>query len=409
MDTIEKTDKYIFNTYGRIKRVFVKGEGSTLWDEEGNQYTDFLAGIAVCSLGHSHPRITEAVARQAATLVHVSNLYYTQPQAELAKLLVENSFADRVFFANSGAEANEAAIKLSRRYFNSNETLHKAPGSKQESEEGVSGNKNKRYKIVSMKQSFHGRTMATLTATGQDKIKQGFSPLMDGFIQIPFNDLDALQSVIDDTVCAVIMEPLQGEGGVVPADPEYLKAVRTLCDEKGILLIFDEVQTGMGRCGYLFAHEIYGVTPDIMTLAKALANGLPMGAMLATEKVAKGFAPGSHATTFGGTPLVASAALEVFSIVSAPEFLSECREKGNYFRKRLNLLKEKHSCIKDVRGEGLLVGMVLENEASDIVEKCLKKGFIINAIQGNILRFAPPLIITVEEIDALVDALDMLL
>ncbi|MBF0231022.1 MAG: acetylornithine transaminase [Desulfamplus sp.] len=390
MNTIEKTDKYVFNTYGRIKKVFVKGEGSTLWDEDGKKYTDFLAGIAVCSLGHCHPAITETITRQASTLIHVSNLYYTQPQAELAKMLVENSFADRVFFANSGAEANEAAIKLARRYFNK--------------EDG-----NKRYKIISMKQSFHGRTMATLTATGQDKIKYGFNPLLDGFIHIPFNDINALKEALDDTVCGVMMEPVQGEGGVVAANPQYLKSVRELCDKEGILLIFDEVQTGMGRCGHLFAHEIYDIKPDIMTLAKALANGLPMGAMLATEKAAQGFAVGSHATTFGGTPLVASVALTVLSIISKPQFLQECREKGQYFREKLNSLKHNHPVIKDVRGEGLLVGMELNSEAAPIVEKCLDKGFIINAIQGNTLRFAPPLIITKDEIDSLIEALSSIL
>lgn len=390
MNTIEKTDKYVFNTYGRIKKVFVKGEGSTLWDEDGNKYTDFLAGIAVCSLGHCHPAITETISRQAATLVHVSNLYYTQPQAELAKMLVEKSFADRAFFANSGAEANEAAIKLARRYFNRQEG-------------------NRRYKIISMKQSFHGRTMATLTATGQDKIKHGFQPLVDGFIHIPFNDINALKEAMDDTVCAVMMEPVQGEGGVVAADHEYLKAVRDICNREGILLIFDEVQTGMGRCGHLFAHEIYGITPDIMTLAKALANGLPMGAMLATEKAAQGFAVGSHATTFGGTPLVASVAVTVLSIISNPQFLQECREKGQYFRGRLNSLKENHPSIKDVRGEGLLVGLELDIEATPVVEQCLEKGFIINAIQGNTLRFAPPLVITKDEIDQLIDVLDNVL
>ncbi len=390
MNTIEKTDKYIFNTYGRIKKVFVKGEGSTLWDQEGNKYTDFLAGIAVCSLGHCHPAITETISRQAATLIHVSNLYYTEPQAELAKMLVEKSFADRVFFANSGAEANEAAIKLARRYFNR--------------EDG-----NRRHKIISMKQSFHGRTMATLTATGQDKIKHGFNPLVEGFIHIPFNDFNALKESIDDTVCAVMMEPVQGEGGVVAADPQYLRAVRDLCDKEGILLIFDEVQTGMGRCGHLFAHEMYDIKPDIMTLAKALANGLPMGAMLATEKAAQGFAVGSHATTFGGTPLAASVAVTVLSIISEPDFLQECKDKGEYFRNKLTSLKSKHSIIKNVRGEGLLVGVELDIEAAPVVEKCLEKGFIINAIQGNILRFAPPLIITYEEIDELVNVLDTVL
>jgi len=390
MNTIEKTDHYVFNTYGRIQKVFVRGEGSTLWDEDGNRYTDFLAGIAVCSLGHCHPEVTATITRQASTLVHVSNLYYTQPQAELAKMLVEKSFADRVFFANSGAEANEAAIKLARRYFNR--------------EEG-----NQRSKIISMKQSFHGRTMATLTATGQDKIKHGFAPLIEGFIHIPFNDIEALKEAMDDTVCAVMMEPVQGEGGVVAADQEYMNQVRSICDQEGVLLIFDEVQTGMGRCGHLFAHEIYGVKPDIMTLAKALANGLPMGAMLATQRAAEGFAVGSHATTFGGTPLVASVALTVLSIISRPEFLRECQEKGEYFKERLTLLKKSHPEIRAVRGEGLLIGVELEVEAAPIVEACLKKGFIINAIQGNILRFAPPLIITRGEIDALVDVLDSIL
>ncbi|MBF0388816.1 MAG: acetylornithine transaminase [Desulfamplus sp.] len=391
MNTIEKTDKYVFNTYGRIKKVFVKGEGSTLWDQDGKKYTDFLAGIAVCSLGHSHPAVTETISRQAATLVHVSNLYYTEPQAELAKMLVEKSFADRAFFANSGAEANEAAIKLARRYFNQKEG-------------------NRRYKIISMKQSFHGRTMATLTATGQDKIKHGFEPLVDGFIHIPFNDINALkEALLDDTVCAVMMEPVQGEGGVVAADPKYLNSVREICDKEGILLIFDEVQTGMGRCGHLFAHEIYDVKPDIMTLAKALANGLPMGAMVATQKAAQGFAVGSHATTFGGTPLVASVAITVLSIISQPKFLQDCRENGEYFREKLNSLKHNHPVIKDVRGKGLLVGMELDIEAGPIVEKCLEKGFIINAIQGNTLRFAPPLIITKQEIDSLIEVLNGIL
>jgi len=390
LNTKEKTDKYVFNTYGRIQKVFVKGQGATLWDEEGNTYTDFLAGIAVCSLGHSHPEVAKTVAEQAATLTHVSNYYYTVPQADLAEKLVTSSFADRVFFANSGAEANEAAIKLARRYFNKKGQPH-------------------RIKIISMSQSFHGRTMATLSATGQDKIKDGFAPLVEGFIHIPFNDMDALKANMDDTVCAVMMEPIQGEGGVIPATPEFIKAVRALCDQEGILLIFDEVQTGMGRCGRLFAHELYGVTPDIMTLAKALANGLPMGAMLATQDAATGFALGSHATTFGGTPLVAAAALKVFSIISQPKFLQEVMEKGQYFKKQLSSLKTSHPRIKEVRGEGLLVGMEIDGEAGKIVEDCLKKGFIINAIQGNILRFAPPLIISHGEIDALVAVLDSLL
>ncbi len=390
MNTIEKTDKYVFNTYSRVQKVFVKGKDATLWDEDGNRYTDFLAGIAVCSLGHCNPAVTEAVCNQAKELIHVSNLFYTVPQAELAKLLVEKSFADRVFFANSGAEANEAAIKLARRYFH------------------VKGRKE-RFKIITMKQSFHGRTMATLSATGQEKIRKGFDPIVDGFIYTPFNDIDALKENINNSVCAIMLEPVQGEGGVIPADPDYLKSVRKLCNDNDILLIFDEVQSGMGRCGRLFAHEIYNVKPDIMTLAKALGNGLPIGAMLATENAAKGFSLGSHATTFGGTPLVTSAAIEVLKIVSDPEFLKDCREKGAYLRERLGSLRERHGSIKEIRGKGLLVGMEIKEDAGKIVSKCMDKGFVLNAIQDKILRFAPPLVIKREEIDGLIDALDKVL
>ncbi len=390
MNTMEKTDKYVFNTYSRVKTVFVKGQGATLWDEDGRKYTDFLAGIAVCSLGHCHPAVAKAVCDQAKKLVHVSNLYYTAPQAELARLLVEKSFADRVFFANSGAEANEAAIKLARRYF------------KEKGDET-------RFGIITMEHSFHGRTMATLSATGQEKIRKGFSPIVEGFIYVPFNDIEALKKNIDNSICAVMLEPVQGEGGVIPADPAYLKAVRKICDANGILLIFDEVQAGMGRCGRLFAYETYNVKPDIMTLAKALGNGLPIGAMLATEDASKGFAPGSHATTFGGTPLVTSAAIEVVKIISDPEFLEQCRVKGEYLKERLAFLKKSHSSIKDIRGKGLLVGMEIDGDAGKIVSECMGKGFIINAIQGKILRFAPPLIIKKEEIDGLIDVLDAVL
>ncbi|CCK80618.1 acetylornithine transaminase [Desulfobacula toluolica] len=389
MDSIKKTDDFVFKTYLRQGKAFVKGEGATLWDEDGKKYTDFLAGIAVCSLGHCHPKITEAIAKQASTLVHVSNLFYTMPQADLAAKLCEKSFADRVFFANSGAEANEAAIKLARRYFQKK------------------GEKN-RFKIITMEQSFHGRTMATLSATGQDKIKDGFYPLLEGFSYVPFNDIDALKNKIDDTVCAVMLEPVQGEGGVVPADALYLKAVRDLCDKKGILLIFDEIQCGMGRCGKLFAHQLYGITPDIMTLAKALGNGLPIGAMLATGEAATGFDFGSHATTFGGTPLATAAALEVLNIISQESFLDMVCQKGQYFKDKLEKLKEKHARVLHVRGEGLLLGLEIDKDAAYFVDQLMKKGFIINGIQDRILRFVPPLIIENKEIDRLISALDSL-
>lgn len=390
MDSIKKTDNFVFQTYQRQGKAFIKGEGVFLWDEDGKKYTDFLAGIAVCSLGHCHPKITQAINRQASTLVHVSNLFYTMPQADLASKLCEKSFADRAFFANSGAEANEAAIKLARRYFQKK------------------GQKN-RFKIITMEQSFHGRTMATLSATGQDKIKEGFYPLLEGFSYVPFNDIDALRKKIDETVCAVMLEPLQGEGGIIPADPDYLMAVRELCNDRGILLIFDEIQCGMGRCGTLFAHELYGVTPDIMTIAKALGNGLPIGAMLATKDAATGFDYGSHATTFGGTPLVTAAALEVLNIISQARFLDKVCKTGQYFKEQLVKLKEKHTRVVDVRGKGLLLGLEVDKDAAFFVGELLKKGFIINGIQDKILRFTPPLIVEEKEIDALISALDSLL
>jgi acetylornithine aminotransferase len=295
-----------------------------------------------------------------------------------------------VFFANSGAEANEAAIKLSRRYFQKK------------------GEKD-RFKIITMEQSFHGRTMATLTATGQDKIKDGFYPLLKGFSHVPFNDIDALKNQIDETVCAIMLEPVQGEGGIIPADPDYLFAVRQLCNDKKILLIFDEIQCGMGRCGTLFAHELYGITPDIMTIAKALGNGFPIGAMLATQNAATGFDYGSHATTFGGTPLATAAALEVMNIISQNIFLDKVHQIGEYFKGELLKLKEKHTKVVEVRGKGLLLGLEIDKDAGFFVGKLFEKGFIINGIQDKILRFAPPLIIEKQEIDKLILALDSLL
>jgi acetylornithine/N-succinyldiaminopimelate aminotransferase len=386
-EIIKKADQVIAKTYKRFPIVVVKGKGCTLWDTDGKKYTDFVAGIAVCNLGHAHPGVSKALSMQANTLFHVSNLYYTIPQVELAYRLTENSFADRVFFCNSGAEANEAAIKLARKYFK---------------EKGESG----RYRIISMEHSFHGRTMATLSATGQDKIKQGFEPVLEGFDCVPFNDINALRSKIGPSTCAVLIEPIQGEGGVRCPDPGYLEAVRQACDETGILLIFDEIQTGIGRTGKFFAYEHFGIAPDIMTLAKALANGLPIGAMLAREEVADAFGPGSHASTFGGTPVVTSASLEVVRLLSEENIIDHCIKIGAYFKERLSWLKNRHELIEDVRGMGLLLGMKLKIEGDQIVASCMEKGFLINCIQGNILRFIPPLTIEKEEIDALVACLD---
>ena len=386
-EIIKKADQVIAKTYKRFPIVVAKGKGCTLWDTDGKKYTDFVAGIAVCNLGHAHPGVSKALSMQANTLFHVSNLYYTIPQVELAYRLTENSFADRVFFCNSGAEANEAAIKLARKYFK---------------EKGEGG----RYRIISMEHSFHGRTMATLSATGQDKIKQGFEPVLEGFDCVPFNDINALRSKIGLSTCAVLIEPIQGEGGVRCPDPGYLEAVRQACDETGILLIFDEIQTGIGRTGKFFAYEHFGIAPDIMTLAKALANGLPIGAMLAREEVADAFGPGSHASTFGGTPVVTSASLEVVRLLSEENIIDHCIKVGAYFKERLSWLKNRHELIEDVRGMGLLLGMKLKIEGDQIVASCMEKGFLINCIQGNILRFIPPLTIEKEEIDALVACLD---
>lgn len=388
--TIELADRVMFQTYGRHPLALVRGEGCRLWDEEGNSYLDFVAGIAVCSLGHASPVVSRALETQAKTLVHVSNLYYTRPQAELAQLLVENSFADRVFFCNSGAEANEAAIKLARIYAKEH-----------------SG--RERYRIIAMENSFHGRTMATLSATGQAKVRKGFEPLLEGFSFVPFNDPAALDRALDDTVCGVLMEPIQGEGGVVPADPSYLEAVRTLCSERGALLIFDEIQVGMGRTGKLFAHEHYGVRPDIMTLAKALGNGLPIGAMLSRESVAGAFAPGTHATTFGGTPLVTAVSKAVVESLLRDGWIDHCREVGAYFKEKLQELKGRHACVKDVRGLGLILAMELDRPGAPVVEACMKEGLLINCTQDKVLRFIPPLVVDRAEIDELAGTLDRVL
>jgi acetylornithine aminotransferase len=388
--SMAQANEVIAKTYKRFPVVLTRGSGSTLWDENGKRYTDFVAGIAVCNLGHAHPKIVQALTEQARTLWHVSNLFYTVPQKDLAAWLTAHSFADRVFFCNSGAEANEAAIKLARKYF-------------KEAGEGH------RFRMISMEQSFHGRTMATLSATGQEKVRHGFDPLLEGFDFVPFNDVDAIRARIGPATCAVLLEPIQGEGGVRCPAPEFLKQVRALCDEAGLLLIFDEIQTGMGRTGKLFAYEHFGVTPDIMTLAKALANGLPMGAMLAKEQVASAFSPGAHASTFGGTPIVSAAALEVCRVIEAEGIVERCRRTAAYFRSKLEWLKSRHESIAEVRGLGLLLGIRLTIDGDPLVLKCMENGFLINCVQGNILRFVPPLVITEEEIDALIGCLDAIL
>ncbi|MGD9364851.1 MAG: acetylornithine transaminase [Desulfobacteraceae bacterium] len=387
MNIKETADQVIANTYARYPLAIVRGEGSTLYDDQGRAYTDFIAGIAVCNLGHAHPKLVAAMADQAKTLWHVSNLFYTRPQTELAAWLTAHSFADRVFFANSGAEANEAAIKLARKYFQ---------------DQGAP----QRHRVISMKQSFHGRTMATLSATGQEKVRKGFDPILEGFDFVPFNDIEDLSCMVGPATCAVMLEPIQGEGGVVVPDPRYLSQVRQLCDETGCLLIFDEVQTGVGRTGKLFAHEHFDVVPDIMTLAKALGNGMPIGAMLAREKVAAAFSPGAHASTFGGTPLATAVSLKVLQTMEEEGIVDRAARMGDYLVGRLEALKGRHTVIENVRGKGLLVGVQLSVPGASIVTACMEKGFLINCIQDNVLRLAPPLVISREEIDALMQCLD---
>lgn len=388
---IERGEQVLAGTYTRFPATMLRGEGCRLWDANGKEYLDFLAGIAVCALGHCHPAITAAIRSQANDLVHVSNLFYTKPQIELAELLVQNSFADRVFFANSGAEANEAAIKLAR--------IHSAPG---------------KFEVISLLGSFHGRTLATVAATGQPRFHQGFEPMPAGFVHAEFGDIAAIEALIGPQTCAVLCEPLQGESGVRPLGTDYLQQIRTLCDQHQLLLIFDEVQTGLGRTGTLFAYEQFGVTPDIVTLAKALGNGLPISAMLAREEVAASFAPGSHASTFGGNPVAAAVATEVLHTLLAPDFLESVQEKGAYFSTQLEQLTKKFPrWAVAVRGRGLLLGLVLTeegiNRGSEIVELMFARGLIINFAGNRVLRFAPPLIVSKSEIDTLIHELSLVL
>ncbi|MBN2469052.1 MAG: acetylornithine transaminase [Deltaproteobacteria bacterium] len=387
MSLLTDSETYLFSTYNRYPIVLVKGDGTRVWDLDGKEYLDFVAGIAVCNLGHCHPAIVEAITTQAQNLLHVSNLYHNKPQIELARLLVESSFADKVFFCNSGAEANEGAIKLARKY------MWDAFG-------------KERYEIIAAEHSFHGRTLAALTATGQDKMKKGFSPLMPGFVHVPFNSIEAIEQAVTDKTGAILIEPIQGEGGVNCPSDRYLSDVRRFCDENHLLLIFDEVQVGMGRTGMLFAHEHYGVVPDIMTLAKALAGGLPIGAILAREGVARSFTPGTHASTFGGNPLVAAAGIAAVRAITEPTLLEHCRFMGSYFMEQLRNLQRKHRFIKEIRGKGLLIGMELDRPGADIVTVCLEKGILINCIQEKVLRFVPPLTIEKGDIARLIETLD---
>jgi len=382
--------KYLANTYARFPIVLERGQGVRLWDSDGKEYLDFVGGIAVDALGHCHPRMVEAIRAQAERLIHVSNLYHIEPQIRLAQLLCEHSFADRAFFCNSGAEANEAAIKLARKFAKDHWSTD-------------------RFEIIAMRHSFHGRTLATVTATGNEKYWHGFEPLMPGFKHVPYNDLKAVERAMDSRTCAVLVEPVQGEGGVhIPGD-EYLPGLRRLCDEAGVLLILDEVQSGIGRTGKLFAYEHWGVTPDIMTLAKALAGGIPMGAMLATESVAASFVPGSHASTFGGTPFVSAVAHAVLSTIIQEDLPGHAARVGKYFLDRLAALQEKHRVVTTVRGRGLILGMEVSVPARTIVSGCMERGLLLLTAGDNVVRFVPPLILTEEDVDRAVGILDAVL
>ena len=387
---IERGNKVICTTYGRYPLVAVRGEGCRLWDADGKSYLDFLAGVAVNNLGHCHPKVVKALQEQAATLLHCSNYYHIPPQIELAELICANSFGERVFFCNSGAEANEAAMKLIRKH----------------SFEKFGQN---RFEVITALASFHGRTIGTISATGQDKVRAGFEPVVPGFKYVPFGDIHALKTSISPNTCAVMLEPVQGEGGVNVPPPGYLQAVREICNEHQLLLVFDEVQAGCGRTGELFAYQHDGVAPDIMTLAKALAGGPPIGAMVATEEVAKTFVPGSHGSTFGGNPLLTAAGLASMRTIIEDGVLENCRAMGNYLTERLWDLQGRYDFIKEVRGRGLLIGMELTREGGPIVTAAMERGLLINCTVGNVLRFVPPLIITKAEIDEAMDILDDIL
>ncbi|HHT9133231.1 MAG TPA: aspartate aminotransferase family protein [Candidatus Tripitaka californicus] len=377
-ETFELFTRYVVPNYNRNPIVMTKGKGVHLWDSEGRKYLDLFSGWAVSGLGHCHPRVVKALKKQARTLQHVPNVYYSLPQGRLAQLISEKSFGGQCFFCNSGAEANEAAIKLARLY-------HSSQG---------------RYKIITMHNSFHGRTIATITATAQPKYQKGFAPLLEGFTYVPFNDLDAARQAVDKETCAIMIEPVQGEGGINIATNEYLQGLRGLCDERKLLLILDEVQCGMGRTGKYFAYQHYDVSPDIMTLAKSLGGGTAIGAMVARPEVAKCLVPGTHASTFGGNPLACAASIAVFETIDKEGLLENAARMGNYSLERLRSLQERFpQHISEVRGLGLMIGIELQKEGSQLVRMCLDKGLILNCTHEKVIRFMPPLGVSKAHLD----------
>ncbi|MCR4662317.1 MAG: aspartate aminotransferase family protein [Endomicrobiaceae bacterium] len=383
MNTQQQENKYLMKTYKRYNVSVKKSKGQYVWDENGKKYLDFFSGISVCSFGHGNPAVISAIKKQLDLFVHCSNVYYSKPQVEVAKALLDKSFKNgRVFLANTGAEANEGAIKIARKW-----------GSDHPLKDGT-----KRYEIIAFKSSFHGRTLATLAATGQEKFHIPFKPLQQKFVFAEFNNIDSVKKLINKNTVAVMIELVQGEGGINIADKKFVKDLRKLCDDKNILLICDEIQCGMARTGKTFAWQHYGIKPDIFTLAKAIANGLPLGAVVADKKVAEVFNYGDHGSTFGGNPVSCAAAAATLKLIT-PKLLKDVTDKSKYFVKKLNELKKNFSCIKEVRNLGLLVGVELDFAGKDIVEFCIAKGLLINCTQGNVLRFLPPFVITKQDID----------
>ncbi len=382
-ETIELFNKYVIANYKRLPRVIVRGEGCYLYDADDNKILDMFPGWAVSGLGHCHPKVVDAIRRQAGVLLHIDNTFYSEPQGRLAKLLSERAFGGKTFFCNSGAEANEAALKLARLY---------------------SG--GKKYKFITAEGSFHGRTFATVTATAQPKYHEGFLPLLPGFSYVPFNNIEALEAAFNDEVAAVMIEPIQGEGGINVATKEYLAAIRRLCDSSGAVMILDEVQSGMGRTGKWFGYQHSGVEPDIITMAKALGGGVAIGAMMAQPEIAACMVPGKHASTFGGNALACAAGVAVIEAIEEGGLLENAVKMGKYAREKLEQLKQKYGMIDHIRGVGLMIGIQLKGPGAEIVDKCLEKGLRINCTNNTVLRFMPAMIVTKSELDKAVEILD---
>ncbi len=382
-EILEFQDKYVMHTYA-ADMLLVKGKGSYVWDSANRKYLDFSTGISVCNLGHCHPAVTRAIKEQAAKLVHVSNLYMNEKQPQLAAKLVEKGFDGFVFFANSGAEANEGMIKLARKW----------------------GSEKGRTEIIAMEDSFHGRTLATLAATGRSKYRKGFAPDMPGFVHVPFNDADAIEKKINDKTCAVLLEPVQGEGGIIPAEQDYLEKVRKICDKHGVLLLFDEVQCGMGRTGTFYAWQGYGVQPDALSMAKALGNGFPIGAFMVKRELGSVLGAGTHASTFGGTPLACSAALAVVEAFDSESILENCIKQSEFLMSGISKLSKKYKCVKEVRGKGLLIGVVLDRPANDLRKTAASKGLLVLTAGETVLRLLPPLNVSRKEAEEALDIID---